>query len=152
LPAIAFDAPAHYYDVPAEGRASGVTLTNDLCVIDEEAFYVRCVLQVPVLGHEDTLEWGVWSSLSEANFLKYKETFDDTDQSKLGPMFSWFASKLPSYPSTLNLRCNVVPADNGQRPHIYFDPSQDHPLIAEIQNGISLERAIAFVEPMLHRH
>jgi hypothetical protein len=67
-------------------------------------------------------------------------------------MFSWFASKLPGYPSTLSLRCNVVPADNRKRPHIEFDPSQDHPLIADMQNGISLERAIAFVEPMLHRH
>ncbi|MGO9486052.1 MAG: DUF2199 domain-containing protein [Rhodomicrobium sp.] len=152
LPAIGFEAPAHYYSVPEEERTGRVFLTGDLRVVDGKAFYARCVLQVPVLGHDDTLDWGVWSSLSEDNFLKYQETFDDTDQSKLGPMFGWFASVLQGYPTTLNLRCNVIPADNRKRPHIEFDPSQDHPLIADTQNGISIERAIAFVEPMLHRH
>jgi hypothetical protein len=152
LPAIGFEAPAYYYGVPQEERASRTFLTGDLCAVDDETFFVRSVLHVPVAGHQETLEWGVWSSLSEANFLKYRDTFDDADQSKLGPMFSWFASKLPGYPSTLSLRCNVVPADNRRRPHIEFDPSQDHPLIADMKNGISLERAIAFVEPMLHRH
>jgi hypothetical protein len=152
LPAIAFGAPAHYYGIPKEERAERAKLNEDFCVIGDEAFYVRCVLKVPVLEPEDSLEWGVWSSLSEANFHKYNETFHDLDQSKLGPMFSWFASILPGYPSTLSLRCRVVPADNRQRPHIHFDPSQDHPLIAHIKHGITLERAIAFVEPTLHRH
>jgi hypothetical protein len=153
LPAIAFDAPAHYSQgVPKEERADRAQLNEDFCVIDNNAFYVRCVLNIPILEHKDSLEWGVWSSLSEANFRKYSETFHDLDQSKLGPMFSWFSSILPNYPSTLSLRCNVVPADNRQRPHILFDPSQDHPLLADIKNGITLERAIAFVEPSLHRH
>jgi hypothetical protein len=152
LPAIAFKAPAHYFSIPEEERAERTKLNEDFCMIDRKAFYVRCLLNVPIAWVDDALEWGVWSSLSEANFKKYNETFHDLDQSKLGPMFSWFASRLPDYPSTLNLRCNVVPADDRKRPSILFDPSQDHPLIADIKNGISLERAIAFVEPTLHRH
>jgi hypothetical protein len=146
LPAIALKAPAHYNSVPVDERAERAELNQDFCVVDGKAFYVRCVLKVPILGHEDFLEWGVWSSLSEANFYKYNETFHDLDQSKIGPMFSWFASVLPNYPSTMSLRCNVVPADNRKRPHIHFDPSQDHPLITDIQNGITLVRAIAFAE------
>jgi hypothetical protein len=152
LPAIAFKAPDHYYGIAEQEREERAILDEDFCVIDRNAFYVRCVLNVPITGLNHSLEWGVWSSLSEANFRRYNETFHDLDQSKLGPMFSWFASSLPDYPRTLSLRCNVVPADNRKRPHIHFDPSQDHPLIADIKNGISLERAIAFVEPTLHRH
>ncbi|MGA7324659.1 MAG: DUF2199 domain-containing protein [Rhodomicrobium sp.] len=152
LPAIAFKAPAHYYGIPEEERAQRTKLNEDFCVIDREAFYVRCVLSVPISGVDDLLEWGIWSSLSEANFRKYNETFHDLDQGKLGPMFSWFASSLPKYPRTLSLRCNVVPVDIRKRPHIHFDPSQDHPLIGDIRNGISLEQAIAFVEPTVHRH
>jgi hypothetical protein len=152
LPAIGFEAPAYYYDVAEEERDRRVFLTGDLCVIDDEAFFVRCVLQVPIPERDDTLDWGVWSTLSEANFMKYQDTFKDSDQSKLGPMFGWFASELPDYPSTLNLRCNVIPADNRVRPHIRLDPSQDHPLIADIKSGIGLDRAIAFVEPLLDCH
>lgn len=152
LPAIAFKAPAHYLGTPEGERADRAKLNEDFCMIDRKAFYVRCVLKVPISGTGDSLEWGVWSSLSEANFKKYNETFHDLDQSKIGQMFSWFASSLPDYPSTLNLRCNVMPGDGGKRPLVRFDPSQDHPLIDDIRNGITLERAIAFVEPTLHRH
>jgi hypothetical protein len=152
LPAIALEAPSHYYGIPEEERPERCKLSADFCMIDREAFYVRYVLVVPIIGHADTLEWGVWSSLSEANFRKYNETFHDLDQSKLGPMFSWFGSALPDYPKTLSLTCNVIPQDNQRRPHTKFDPSQDHPLIADIATGITLERAIAFVEPTLHRH
>jgi hypothetical protein len=152
LPAVAFKAPTHYHGIPEEERAQRALLNEDFCVVDRKAFYVRCVLNVPIFGLGDSLEWGVWSSLSEANFKTYSETFHDLDQSKLGPMYSWFASSLPAYPPTLNLRCNVVPLDNRKRPQIRFDPSQDHPLITDMRNGISPERAIALVEPTLHRH
>ena len=152
LPAIAFEAPAHYYSVPGEERSARVLLTPDSCVVDSSAFYVRTVLHVPVHGCRETLEWGVWSSLSEANFQRYLNAFDDLDQSRLGPMPSWFASILPGYPSTLNLRSRILPRDKRQRPSVEFDPAQDHPLVADIRDGIALERAIEFVEPVLHRH
>jgi hypothetical protein len=101
------------------------------------------------VGHEECLEWGVWASLSGANFERYQVSFRDEDQSKLGPMFSWFASHLPGYPG---LRCNVVPRDGRVRPLIEFHPDDDHALVLDKKNGISLERAIAFVVPVLHKH
>jgi len=70
LPAIAFKAPSHYRGIPEEERGQRALLSEDFCVIDREAFYVRCVLTVPISGLDDSLEWGVWSSLSEVNFRK----------------------------------------------------------------------------------
>jgi hypothetical protein len=151
LPALAFEAPAHYYLIPWEQRSERALLTPDTCVVDGAAFYVRTVLHVPVQGQSATLEWGVWSSLSEANFQRYLNAFEDMDQSRLGPMPSWFASILPGYSSTLNLRSRILPQDNRQRPVVEFDPAQDHPLVADIRDGIALERATEFVEPILHR-
>ena len=150
LPAITFGAPSHYYALPEDERPSRTYLTLDTCVVDDEAFYVRSVLVLPVLACTETLEWGVWSSLSEANFMRYQEAFGSHDQSKLGSMFSWFASWLPDYPDTLNLRCRIIPRDSRQRPLVEFDSSQDHPLIRDWLDGITAERAIAFVEPLLH--
>ena len=152
LPAIAYDAPAHYHDLAEAERAAKAILTDDLCDIDGESYFVRAVLEIPVIAHAERLEWGVWGSLSEANFKRYRASFDDDGQSKLGPMFSWFASRLPGYPDTLNLKCNVVPRDGGQRPLIEFAPDDDHPLVLDWKNGISLERAIEFVAPVLHKH
>jgi len=152
LPAIAYDAPAHYYALAEPERAAKAILTDDLCGIDGTSYFVRAVLEIPVVAHEECLEWGVWGSLSEANFERYRASFDDDDQSKLGPMFSWFASRLPGYPDTLNLKCNLVPRDGGQRPLVEFAPGDDHPLVLDWTNGISIERAIEFVVPVLHKH
>ena len=152
LPAIAYDAPLPYYELCEDDRVNNAMLTDDLCGIDGEHWFVRAVLEIPIVGHAETLEWGVWGSLSEANFNRYRETFDDDDQSKIGPMFSWFSSRLPGYPDTFNLRCRIVPRDDRQRPLIEFHPEDMHTLVLDHRNGISLERAIEFVMPVLHRH
>ena len=152
LPAIAFDYPAHYHDLAEAEREAKAVLTDDTCIIDEEHFFVRAVLEIPILGQHECLEWGVWGTLSSANFDRYQASFHDHDQSKLGPMFSWFASRLPGYPETLGLRCNVLPRDGRMRPLVDFAPDDDHPLVLDKKNGISLERAIEFVMPVLHKH
>jgi hypothetical protein len=152
LPAIAYDAPAYYYDLAEDERAGRAVLTRDLCSIDGESWFVRAVLTIPVVGHTECLEWGVWGTLSEANFERYRASFRDDDQSKLGPMFSWFASRLPDYADTLNLRCNLIPRDGRQRPLIEFHQGDDHSLVLDKRDGISLERAVAFVMPVLHKH
>ncbi|MDX2264633.1 MAG: DUF2199 domain-containing protein [Hyphomicrobiales bacterium] len=152
FPAITFDAPAHFHALSDAERASKAERNADFCVIQPSSFYVRCVLIVPIHGSEESLEWGVWSSLSEENFQKYSATFFDDDQSKIGPMFGWFSSSLPIYEDTLNLRCRVVPRNQRRRPHIHFDPSPPHQLVRDAADGISLERAIEFASLIMHRH
>jgi hypothetical protein len=152
LPAIAYDAPLHYYELSEDERVNKAVLTDDLCGIGGEQWFVRAVLEIPVIGHAEKLEWGVWGSLSEANFRRYRDSFDDSHQSRIGPMFSWFSSRLPGYPDTLNLRCRIVPRDARQRPLVEFHPDDGHALVLDQRNGISLERAIAFVIPVLHKH
>jgi hypothetical protein len=152
LPAIAFDAPWAYYTLPQAERSTRAVLTSDMCVIDNEEFFVRAVLEVPIVGHSETLEWGVWGSLSNKNFERYEASFFDNDQSKLGAMFSWFSSKLPGYDlPPEGLRCQLIPRDDRQRPSIEFHPDDTHALVLDKKNGISLERAIAFVIPVLHK-
>jgi hypothetical protein len=151
LPSIAFDAPCYYHLLSKAEQTARTTLTSDLCSVDEEEFFVRAVLEIPVIGYTERLVWGVWGSLSRASFERYSSTFGGHDQGKLEPMFSWFASRLPDYPETLSLRCRMVPRNDRLRPVIEFAPDQEHALIADAESGISLERAIAFVMPVLHR-
>jgi hypothetical protein len=152
LPAITFDAPYYYYLLTESERAARATLTDDFCIIDDEDFFVRVVLKIPVIGHAQYLEWGVWGTLSRANFERYRASFHEHDQSKLDPMFSWFASHLPDYQETLNLQCNLVARDDRLRPFIDFAHDDAHALVLDWKNGITLERAIEFVAPVLHKH
>ena len=126
----------------SEGRYPMNKLTDDLCVVDDEHFFIRGVLQLPIIGApEYPFGFGVWSSLSKENFDFYFDSFDDKQQDHLGPWFGWFSNQLQGYPDTRNMKCRVRPQNDSQRPLIELEPT-DHPLSAEQQNGISLDRIL----------
>jgi len=68
MPSFGADAPLSYYDIPKEERASRCDLGTDDCVIDEESFFVRGCIEIPVHGQEEPFSWGAWVSLSRPSF------------------------------------------------------------------------------------
>ncbi|HVZ38063.1 MAG TPA: DUF2199 domain-containing protein [Candidatus Kapabacteria bacterium] len=75
MPAFAASAPLSYYSVPHPERSSRCVLGTDECVIDSEMFFVLGCLEVPVHGEEESFSWGVWVSLSEASFEKWRQAY-----------------------------------------------------------------------------
>lgn len=141
LPEMGYDAPAYYHALSEEDRRKGVKLSSDLCSIDGEHFFVRAVCRIPIRGQDHDFGWGVWVSLSQENHERYVETFNDADQSKIGPMFGWFSNQLLRYPDTLKLQTTVVPQDGNQRPLIYIsDVHSGHPLFLEQRDGMSQDK------------
>jgi len=147
LPAFAMEAPAIWFDAGDDERARDFELTSDTCIWRNEAYFVRCVLELPFAGREGGLEFGVWSSLSGDNFKRYFAAIDDPKRASLGWMFGWFANRLPGYPETENLKCHVHPREPGLRPTIELEPT-DHPLAVQQRTGISFEEAVAYA----HEH
>lgn len=119
----------------SEARTSDNVLTEDFCVLAGEYFFVRCVLQLPVLGASDVyFGFGVWATLSKKNFNIYLDTFDSGHQGGLGPWFGWFSNRLKGYPDTLNLKCDVTPREGRNRPYIKLEATS-HPLAIEQREG-----------------
>ena len=117
-------------------------LSEDLCAVNGEHFFLRCVLQLPIPGGEGRrFGYGVWSSLSQANFRLYVDGFDRTDQSEDGPWFGWLCNSLRGYPETSGLKCQVHPQDGRSRPLIELEQT-DHPLAIEQRRGIGLDRLL----------
>lgn len=144
LPALGLHKPDYWLSLTPKQQKQG-KIDSDICKTHDGHFFVRCVLVIPLLdGPEKTLEYGPWSSLSEDNFKRYVKTFRDNDQSKIGPMFGWFSNDLQAFPGSLNLKCQVWPQDNNQRPHIELEAS-DHPLSLAQRNGITFARALELV-------
>jgi hypothetical protein len=150
LPALTYKAPDHYLSIPEEERTDRCTIDTDFCSVDEEHFFVRCVMTLPIIGTGDTLEWGVWGSLSETNFNYYREIFDEDPPAGLDSFFSWFSSELGGYEPTLALKCSLDLQNNGQRPLIRLHEC-DHQLYRDQTHGISIERALELAEPFLKR-
>lgn len=130
-------APVYYeFATPAE-REKRFELSEDLCVMDNEHFFIRGCVEIPIIGANEEFIWGVWVSLSKPNFNKVQEHWNNPES--LEPMLGWLSTALPYYPDTLNLKAKVHHRDNGIRPYIELEPTE-HPLAVESRNGITIER------------
>lgn len=151
LPALAFEAPLAWEQLTHDERASSV-LEPDWCEIrseDGEYFYVRGTFEIPIRDWGEALEFGVWSSLSAANFRRYVDLYDDPTRIEEPAYSSWFGNQLPGFPDTLNLMAWVEIHSLELRPRIVLH-EQDHPLVTAVRDGIELAQAISLVEPALH--
>ena len=146
---LVFAAPYYYYTVPADQREQRCTLTSDMCSIDDQDFFIRGCLDIPIVGRSDRFSWGAWCSVSRANFSKYREVFDQPHQSDVGPFFGWFSVRLPGYPDTLGLKVRAHRRDERTRPLFELEESP-HPLSLECRLGIPEARLQEIYEAHLH--
>jgi len=146
---LVFTAPDYYFGVPEGERTRRCTLTADMCSIDDEDFFIRGCLEIPLIGMTGRFSWGVWCSVSRTNFAKYQEVFEEEHQSHVGPFFGWFAVRLPGYPDTLNLKVMAHLRDQRTRPWFELEESE-HPLSTEYRQGITAERLQKIYEANLH--
>ena len=107
VPHLGAEAPLYYYAIPEEERERRCDLGSDDCVIDEEFFFVRGRIEIPVHGLEEMFGWGVWASLSKANFHEYMAHYEDPERAALGPYFGWLSAAIGGYPDTENLKVSV---------------------------------------------
>jgi hypothetical protein len=149
VPALAAAAPLYFYAIPANERDARCVLTTDTCVVDDEFFFVRGCLEIPIHGSDQPFEWGVWVSLSQQNFEKFLDLFEIEHRAQEGPYFGWLSASIAGYPETENLKVKVHLRDNGIRPFIELEPT-DHPLSVEQREGISLNRLAEICSPFLH--
>lgn len=135
----AAEAPALYYSIPDNERISRVELSSDQCIIDDQAFFVRGCLEIPVHDSTDPFVWGVWVSLSKNSFARTQELWTQEGREQEPPYFGWLSTELPIYPGTINLRTLVHTRPLGSRPFIELEPTE-HPLSIEQRQGIALGR------------
>lgn len=143
-PGFACAAPDYYReDDPT------MELNSDFCIIGEEYFFVRTVLDIPIHGFQEPFSWGVWASLSKESFGHYMSIFENPIRK--AEYFGWFSNRLPFYPNTLSLKTTVHTRSKELRPWLQLEPSE-HPLSVDYQNGISWDRAIEIAQAALHDH
>ncbi|MEX2151544.1 MAG: DUF2199 domain-containing protein [Steroidobacteraceae bacterium] len=149
IPTFGAKAPLSYYALPETERDSRCTLGTDNCIIDDEHFFVRGCLEIPVHDQGDPLVWGVWVSLSKASYDAWAAVFGQPKRSHVGPFFGWLDAWLKPYPDTMNLKCKVHLRDDGIRPLIELEPTE-HPLAVEQVDGISMRRVADIHSIMVH--
>ncbi len=148
LPDVAFEQPSFAQAVPKDEWTARVRLDADVCVVDDEHYFIRAVLEIPVHDYETPLGIGVWVSQKAENFRAYVDDFDSTD---IGPFFGWLSNEFHfGGDSTLHLKTMAHFQGRGNRPHIELE-STDHPLALAQRNGIGIDQAWTFVHEYLDR-
>lgn len=147
LPDLAFAAPLYYDAVPESERGPRVTLTTDFCQVHDD-FFIRGSLEIPILGRDETFSYGVWLSVSERNFNRYRESFQ-LDHPPPDRYVGWISNRLAGYPDTLKLKAAAHVRPHKQRPLIELEPT-DHPLAVLQREGISFESVVEICSTALH--
>jgi hypothetical protein len=145
------DAPVPYLDIPEAERAARAELADNFCTIDGDAFYIRGLIEIPIIGQAGRLAFGVWGSLSAASMGKVSEVWERPDRAEAGPFFAWLCSALPLYPNTLLLKARVHLRAPPTVPYVELEPT-DHPLAVEQRHGVTLARVVEIAEALLPRH
>jgi hypothetical protein len=145
----AFDEPIYAHALSPEEKETRCELTPDWCVIDNEHFFVRGRLEIPVIDGPRSFVWGLWTSLSEKNFKRTQELWNVAGRENEPPYFGWLSNSVPGYPETLNLKTRAHTRAVGERPFIELEPT-DHPLAVEQREGITMARVQQIAERLLH--
>jgi hypothetical protein len=136
LPDIGSLAPIQWRD---EYQAQeGCFLDTDLCIIENRDYFIRGVIEIPIIKTKERFGWGVWISQKKENFEIYQSNFDS---GTIGPFFGWLCTKIGYYQEdTINLKTKAHFHGNGLRPTIEIGPC-DHELYASQRDGITMKKA-----------
>jgi hypothetical protein len=144
-----FDAPA-YWEGP---RGERDEINDDLCIWTDdggqENFFIRGVLELPVVDLDQVFLYGVWSSLSEESFTRAVELWDDPRRIDEPPYFGWLSNQIGDFPDTVNLPLSVVTRELEQRPCFELHDG-NHPLIAAQREGVTVDFVRGIAEKNLH--
>ena len=141
--------PDFYFSVPPEERASRVELTESLCVVDKAHFFIRGRIEIPIIGSDELFCWNVWTSVSERNFIRVNERWNDGRRGEEPAYFGWLQTQLPGYADTLNIKTMAHTQAVGIIPRIELI-EEDHALTLEQQTGITWQRVTEFVETAMY--
>lgn len=149
LPALGFITPFYYETLNEKDKKEITEISSDFCVInheDQTDRFIRTVLTIQINNACENLDYGVWVSLSEKSFNEYEADFKNNAEEKT--YFGMISNDIPDYEeSTLGLHVNVNTRKGGIRPEI-IPHENDHKLISDWENGISIEEAEKRIERM----
>lgn len=133
---ISMSYPEAVWDLDSLERYRRCRLHSELAALDENRFFIRAVLCMPI-EDETEFTWGVWCEVSREDHDRYLKALRYGTLSRLGVLQGRLANELPVYEHSLGLRVTLKPSDES-RPTVKVQ--EESALKAEQAAGISLKR------------
>jgi len=142
--------PDYYYSVPPDEREKRIELAESLCVVDDEHFFHRGRLTIPIKDYDQDLIFNVWTTISKDNFIKRNTLWNDPRRIEEKPYFGWLQTAVPTYSNTINIKTIAIENEVGLIPTIEII-EEEHPLAIDQKDGITLDRAMQIVDVILNQ-
>lgn len=117
----AFGPPVSWQALPSDEREKRSELSSDQCVIDGQCFFLRGLIEIPVLDSSENFYWDVWVSVSAANFSRSSDLWRKAGRESEPAFFGWLNTLIPIYPRTGNLYVerppHILPPVNFYNPY-----------------------------------
>ncbi|HEX7288054.1 MAG TPA: DUF2199 domain-containing protein [Candidatus Angelobacter sp.] len=135
----ASDCPGPYAALSNDDKKASAQFGSDQCVIDDNQYYIRGLIELPIIGLDEVFLWGAWARIWQKDYEELSLCWDTPGREKrIGPFKARLANNVLGYsPDTLNLKCTVHIQAVDVRPHFVMD-EPDHPLAIDQRRGISL--------------
>jgi hypothetical protein len=147
----AADFPDVYANLPMEERDSRAVISSDQCIVDSKCFFLRGLVEIPIIGSSDVFLWGVWASVQEEVFDEISASWELEGREKSqGPFKGRLANSLWIYEETLHLSVTIVLRPVGARPLFVLEDSR-HALGTQQQSGMTREQAIELAASLLRK-
>ncbi len=149
-PALAFSSPANYHNLSENEKSEIGILDTDFCEIryeDQIDRFIRVTLTQKVNDACETLEYGLWVSLSEKSYSDYKSNFDNENHET--GYFGWLCSNISEYGDTSSIPCDVMTKSGNDKPEIFPHEDFDHPFVRDYYDGITKEEAEKRINEMI---
>jgi hypothetical protein len=145
---IAFSLPDVVWELSDRERKRRAKFSSDVCVLDENRFFIRGVAFVSILGTDQRFGWGLWAEVDASAFRKYLEVFK-ADARGEAPVPGAVANSPRGYPALDGHGVDLHFGTARERPTMTLHASA-HPLSLEQQRGIAMVR-VHEINELLHR-
>jgi hypothetical protein len=137
----AADFPDAYANLSKEERDTRAVIGTDQCIVDQDQFYIRGCIELPIHDSDDVFLWGVWARVKEEVYDLISDRWESEGREKaIGPFKGRLANSLSIYPETTSMRLEIKIQPVGTRP-LFLLEELNHPLTIDQRNGLTLQRA-----------
>lgn len=130
--------PIFLLDETERERRSWVA--DDAAVLDGERFFVRALLELPVVGEDGYFGYCAWIEVAEPDFAMLMELWDAEDGWRSGPFAGTLANELSPYAFTEGLPVQLRLREVQLLPLVELADGE-HELVRAQRSGISPHRA-----------
>jgi hypothetical protein len=85
--------PDQYAKMTREERDARAVIGSDQCIIDQQWFFIRGCLEIPIVDSDEVFLWGLWASVRQEVFDEISECWELVEREKSrGPFKSSWAT------------------------------------------------------------